>query len=101
MPMTCPISPDSSATGRSATGPRPTSETDGGRSVTSVVRERRILEPAALRRIVLGHALLLLRSAPPIMMTLTPWTDRADADQLVAARGRFETAVGDPGRRAV
>ena len=69
-----------------------------GRSVTSTVRERRILEPAALRRIGLGHALLLLRSAPPIMMTLTPWTDRADADQLVAARGRFETAVAGPGR---
>ena len=57
--------------------------------------QRRILEPAALRRIGLGHALLLLRSAPPIMMTLTPWTDRADADQLAAARGRFE----DRGRR--
>jgi type IV secretory pathway TraG/TraD family ATPase VirD4 len=64
-----------------------------GRSVSSTVRQRRILDPAALRRIGLGHGLLLLRAAPPIVLTLSPWTDRPDAAELASARRRFETAV--------
>jgi type IV secretory pathway TraG/TraD family ATPase VirD4 len=71
-----------------------------GRSVSSTVRQRRILDPAALRRIGLGHGLLLLRAAPPIMLTLSPWTDRTDAADLVGARRRFEDAVQNPGGRS-
>jgi hypothetical protein len=44
----------------------------------------------------IGHGLLLLRSARPIMMKLQPWTARRDAGELVVARRRFEVrAVQD------
>jgi type IV secretory pathway TraG/TraD family ATPase VirD4 len=73
------------------------SETHGagpqGRSVSMQIRQRPILEPAEIRRIKLGHGLLLLRSAPPIMMRLSPWTDRDDANELARARSKFEAAM--------
>jgi type IV secretory pathway TraG/TraD family ATPase VirD4 len=62
----------------------------GGRSVSSSTRRRPILEPSEIRRLPIGHGLLLLRSARPIMMKLQPWTARNDAGDLVAARRRFE-----------
>jgi type IV secretory pathway TraG/TraD family ATPase VirD4 len=73
------------------------SETTSGwgaaRSVSTTVRYRPILEPADIRRIRVGFGLLLLRSAPPIMMTLSPWTARKDAARLNEERLRFEQAV--------
>jgi type IV secretory pathway TraG/TraD family ATPase VirD4 len=73
------------------------SETTSGwgaaRSVSTTVRYRPILEPADIRRIRVGFGLLLLRSAPPIMMTLSPWMARKDANRLTQERLRFEQAV--------
>jgi type IV secretion system protein VirD4 len=72
------------------------SETVGaerGRSVSVSTRQRPILDVAAIRRLNIGHGLLLLRSAPPIVMTLTPWTARPEHRRLAAARLRFETAM--------
>jgi type IV secretory pathway TraG/TraD family ATPase VirD4 len=73
------------------------SETHGagpqGRSVSMQTRQRPILEPAEIRRIPLGHGLLLLRSASPIMLRLSPWTERADAKELAGARSTFEAAM--------
>jgi hypothetical protein len=57
------------------------------------MRYRPILEPADIRRIPVGFGLLLLRSAPPIMMTLSPWTARKDARWLSQERARFEQDV--------
>jgi type IV secretion system protein VirD4 len=65
----------------------------GGRSTSTSVRQRPILEPSAIRRIPVGYGLLLLRSAGPIMMTLSPWTARSDAHQLTSDRRAFETAM--------
>jgi type IV secretory pathway TraG/TraD family ATPase VirD4 len=65
----------------------------GGTSVSVSVRRRPILEPSEIRQIPVGQGLLLLRSAPPILMALTPWTARADASELFAAREGFETAA--------
>jgi type IV secretion system protein VirD4 len=62
----------------------------GGRSVSSVTRHRPILEPSELRRLPIGTGLLLLRSAPPIMMRLQPWTTRPDATELTGARQAWE-----------
>jgi type IV secretory pathway TraG/TraD family ATPase VirD4 len=62
----------------------------GGRSTSSSTRRRPILEPSEIRRLPIGHGLLLLRSARPIMMKLQPWTARRDAGDLVAARRLFE-----------
>jgi len=68
----------------------------GGRSVSSSTRWRPILEPSEIRRLPIGHGLLLLRSAKPIMMRLRPWTARRDADNLAATRRLFEVpAVKD------
>ena len=65
------------------------------RSMSSTVRYRPILEPAQLRVLDFGTGLLLLRSAPPIMMTLTPWTDRPDAKGLISDEEAWEEhAIG-------
>jgi type IV secretory pathway TraG/TraD family ATPase VirD4 len=63
--------------------------------VSSSTRRRPILELSEIRRLPIGHGLLLLRSARPIMMKLQPWTARSDAGELVVARRRFE----DPAMR--
>ena len=70
-----------------------TSDWGAARSVSTTVRYRPILEPADIRRIRVGFGLLLLRSAPPTMMTLSPWTARKDAHRLTKQRVRFEEAV--------
>jgi len=72
---------------------RSVSNGSGGRTVSVSTRPRPVLEPSMLRRIGFGHGLLLLRSAPPAMLTLRPWTARRDAAQLRAARAELEEAV--------
>lgn len=70
-----------------------TNQAGGGTSVSASNRERAILEPSAIRAITTGHALLLLRSARPIMLTLRPWTARDDAPQLQRDRAKVEDSV--------
>ena len=70
-----------------------TSQSGGGRSVSAAIRERAILDPSAIRSITPGHGLLLLRSARPIMLTLSPWTARADASRLERDRALVEEAI--------
>ena len=70
-----------------------TSQPGGGRSVSSSMRDRPILGPAMIRSIGSGHALLLLRSAKPIMLTLKPWTARADAKALNVNRQAVEQTI--------
>jgi type IV secretory pathway TraG/TraD family ATPase VirD4 len=70
-----------------------TTQSGGGRSISTSSRERAILDPSAIRAITPGHALLLLRSARPIMLTLRPWTARPDAHQLRRDRASIEDAV--------
>ena len=65
----------------------------GDRSTTVVTRSKPILEPARLRTLPFGTGVLLLRAAPPILLDLTPWTERPDGDRLAAARTRLEEAV--------
>lgn len=73
------------------------SETIGGagtgRSMSVSRRTRPILDPAAIRQIPPGFGLLLLRSAPPIMLRLTPWTARPDAKDLGRARRDLEASM--------
>jgi type IV secretory pathway TraG/TraD family ATPase VirD4 len=61
-----------------------------GRSASSSTRWRPILEPSEIRQLPIGHGLLILRSAQPIMMKLRPWTARTDAKALVRSRQGFE-----------
>ena len=77
---------------------RETTRTHGGAgaagsSVSVSYRHRPILEPSAIRQIPVGQGLLLMRSAPPIMMNLSPWTDRPDAAAMRRAREAHEAAM--------
>ena len=65
-----------------------TAQSGGGRSISTSNRERAILDPSTIRAIAPGHGLLLLRSAPPIMLTLRPWTARTDAAEAPTRPGR-------------
>lgn len=56
-------------------------------------RDRAILEPAMIRRLAFGRALLLLRSARPIVMQMTPWTDRRDAPDIKSGRAGVEQTI--------
>ena len=66
---------------------------DGTRSFSTSTLDKAILEPGQLRTLPFGHAVLLLRSAPPIMLRLHAWTDRADSAVLATARDQREAAI--------
>ncbi|HZT67935.1 MAG TPA: TraM recognition domain-containing protein [Acidimicrobiales bacterium] len=65
----------------------------GEGSVTVSTRSRPILTPAQLRELPFGLGVLILRSAPPIMLALSPWTTRRDAAVLEADKARLEATV--------
>lgn len=56
-------------------------------------REKPILEPAAIRRLPFGTALLLLRSARPIVMAMSPWIARRDARRIRQGREAVEQTI--------
>lgn len=68
-------------------------QTGGGRSYSTHLRQEPIMAPAALRMLPFGQAVLLLRSARPILLELSPWTSRADAGQVQAGRGDVEAQI--------
>jgi type IV secretory pathway TraG/TraD family ATPase VirD4 len=65
----------------------------GQRSTTVAVRSKPILTPAQLRTLPFGTGVLLLRSAPPIILTLDGWTGRADAATLTADKEQLEEGL--------
>ncbi len=65
----------------------------GHKSTTTSTSKVPILEPAQLRTLAFGTAILLLRAAPPIELTLHPWTARRDAAQLRTERAAVEDQV--------
>ena len=70
-----------------------TRQSGGGRNVTESTRQRSVLEPSVIRRLRVGHGLLLLRAARPIVLTLRPWTSRRDAHRLRAERASVEETL--------
>ena len=66
---------------------------DGRASTSTSTTEVPILEPSALRTLPFGEAILLLRSARPIALTMIPWLDRRDARDLKAARAELERSI--------
>jgi type IV secretion system protein VirD4 len=62
----------------------------GAGSASASVRYRPVIEPADIRRLGYGTGLLLLRTAPPILLRLRPWTARPDAKALAAAQAAWE-----------
>ncbi len=64
-----------------------------GRSYSESERERAILDPATIRRLKFGDALLLLRAARPIVMQMTPWEARRDAGAIKEGRVSVEQMI--------
>jgi type IV secretory pathway TraG/TraD family ATPase VirD4 len=66
---------------------------DGRRSTSTSTHHVPIIEPGRLRTLPFGTAILLLRSARPIILTLRPWIARKDAKQLKSQRAELEEAI--------
>jgi type IV secretory pathway TraG/TraD family ATPase VirD4 len=65
----------------------------GERTLSVAPRQRPVLEPSRLRTMPFGTAVLLLRSTPPVLLDLEPWTARGDAKKLRAERQSIEAAL--------
>ncbi|WP_448071045.1 type IV secretory system conjugative DNA transfer family protein [Georgenia yuyongxinii] len=65
----------------------------GSRSVQRSVRRVPVMPPETIRTLPFGTALILLRSAPPLITDLRAWTTRPDADQLAAERAAVEQTL--------
>ncbi len=65
----------------------------GSRSMQRSIRRVPVLPPETIRTLPFGTALLLLRSAPPLVTELRPWTNRADADRLAQQRASIEATL--------
>ncbi|WP_230208997.1 type IV secretory system conjugative DNA transfer family protein [Nostocoides sp. HKS02] len=68
---------------------------DGHPSRSTTSTKVPILEPAQLRTLPFGTAVLLLRAARPIALTLRAWTKRPDAAALTADRRLVEADIHD------
>ncbi|TDO51536.1 type IV secretory pathway TraG/TraD family ATPase VirD4 [Kribbella sp. VKM Ac-2527] len=55
---------------------------DGGRTISTSTRRIPILPPDVIRTLPFGTGILLARTAPPILLKMTAWTDRPDADEI-------------------
>jgi len=65
----------------------------GSRSVSTSLRRVPIMDTSRLRTLPFGTAVLLLRTAAPIVLDLRPWPDRADGPALAADRARVEAQL--------
>ena len=65
----------------------------GERSSQRSIRRIPIMPPEKLRMMSFGTGVTLLRSAPPIITDLRPWTARKEAKQLLADRKRLEALL--------
>lgn len=65
----------------------------GSRSAQRSIRRVPIMPPDTIRTLPFGTALVLLRSAPPIVTRMRAWTNRPDAAQLQADRAGIETLL--------
>jgi type IV secretion system protein VirD4 len=65
----------------------------GSRSLQRSMRRVPVMPPETIRTLPFGMALVLLRSAPPLVTDLRPWTARKEADQLHVERAEVERAL--------
>jgi len=65
----------------------------GSRSLQRSMRRVPVMPPEAIRTLPFGTALVLLRSAPPVVTDLRPWTARRDAAELRSERTAIEAAL--------
>lgn len=65
----------------------------GSRSLQRSTRRVPVMPPETIRTLPFGTALVLLRSTPPVVTDLRPWTARRDAEELVSDRAAVEAAL--------
>jgi type IV secretion system protein VirD4 len=65
----------------------------GSRSLQRSTRRVPVMPPETIRTLPFGTALVLLRSAPPLVTDLRPWTARPDAGQIAIDRAAVEAAL--------
>jgi type IV secretion system protein VirD4 len=65
----------------------------GRRSSSSSGREVPVMDTSRLWVLPFGTAVLMLRAARPIVLTMTSWTQRPDAAQLQVSRRRLEGVI--------
>lgn len=70
-----------------------TRDRTGGRSWQESVRRVPVIPADVLRTLPFGTAVVLLRTARPIVTTLTPWTARPDAARLRTERAGIEATL--------
>jgi type IV secretion system protein VirD4 len=70
-----------------------TVERGGGRSTQRSVRRMPVMSPDMLRMLPFGTAVVLLRTTPPIITRLRPWTQRPDGEQLARDRDEVESML--------
>lgn len=58
---------------------------DGKRTISTSTRRIPILPPDVIRTLPFGAGVLLARTAAPILVDMTPWPARPDADQIHAS----------------
>src|SRR5260370_32492607 len=69
------------------------SRSRSGRSETVGLRRQRILDPAAVRALGHGRALLLASGCGPALVRLRPWYGEPGAEQVAAEIRRAEAAI--------
>jgi type IV secretion system protein VirD4 len=65
----------------------------GSRSIQRSTRRVPVMPPEAIRTLPFGKALVLLRSAPPLVTDLRPWTLRSNANAIRSHRLEVERAL--------
>lgn len=65
----------------------------GSRSLQRSMRRVAVMPPEAIRTLPFGTALVLLRSAPPVVTDMRPWTVRRDAEELRIDRTAIEATL--------
>jgi type IV secretion system protein VirD4 len=65
----------------------------GSRSLQRSTRRVPVMPPQAIRTLPFGTGLVLLRSAPPLVTDLRPWTSRQDAARVQRDRSAVEHAL--------
>jgi type IV secretory pathway TraG/TraD family ATPase VirD4 len=65
----------------------------GSRSLQRSTRRVPVMPPERIRTLPFGTALVLLRSAPPVVTSLRPWTARSEAEELRTARTQVEAEL--------
>lgn len=61
----------------------------GGKSTSSGVRRVPVMDTSRLRTLPFGTAVLLLRTAPPVVLDLLPWSLRDDAPRFGISEGNL------------